>query len=65
MDEYKEKLIESIRNLYFDIDNCIDDLLKARVDKNQEDEGKSLFRMEGLMVATMQELDCIVDFLEK
>ena len=59
------ELIKSTKGLYNDIDSCIDELLKARVDHNQENEGKALFRMEGLMVATLQQLDCIIDSLQQ
>lgn len=59
------ELIKSTKGLYNDIDSCIDELLKARVGHNQENEGKALFRMEGLMVATLQQLDCIIDSLQQ
>lgn len=59
------ELIKSTKGLYNDIDSCIDELLKARFDHNQENEGKALFRMEGLMVATLQQLDCIIDSLQE
>ena len=58
-----EKLKQSTRNLYDDIDSCIADLLKARLAKDSEEEGKALFRMEGLMVGTLQQLSCILDAL--
>lgn len=59
------ELIKSTKGLYNDIDSCIDELLKARLDHNQENEGKALFRMEGLMVATLQQLGCIIDSLQQ
>ena len=59
------ELIKSTKGLYNDIDSCIDELLKARVGHNQENEGKALFRMEGLMVATLQQLDCIIDSFQQ
>ena len=46
------KIRQSTRKLYDDIDSCITDLLKARLAKDSEEEGKALFRMEGLMVWT-------------
>ena len=54
---------QSTRKLYDDIDSCITDLLKARLAKDSEEEGKALFRMEGLMVGTLQQLSCILDAL--
>ena len=59
------ELIKSTRSLYFDIDTCITELIRARTEQNEENEGKALFRMEGLMVATMQQLDCIIDSLQQ
>ena len=61
----KNKIIEECKNLYFDIDSCIDELIKARMSHDTEAEGKALFRMEGLMVGTLQDLSCIEDYLEK
>jgi len=67
--ELKESEDEGIRKeintLYADIDSCISELLAARTNKDSEAEGKALFRMEGLMVATLQDLSCIEDWLEK
>lgn len=60
-----EKIRKEINILYSDIDTCISELVKARTDKDSEAEGKALFKMEGLMVATLQDLSCIEDYLEK
>lgn len=59
-----EKIKEEIRTLYLEIDLCIWDLLKARANKDTEAEGKALFKMEGLMVTTLQYLSCIEDYLD-
>ena len=59
------ELIKSTRSLYFDIDTCITELIRARTEQNEENEGKALFRMEGLMVATLQQLNCIIDSLQQ
>jgi len=60
-----QQLKESIERLYGDIDACITDLIRARLNKDAEGEGKALFKMEELMVATEQELTCIGDILEE
>lgn len=60
-----ERVRKEINTLYTDIDTCISELLKARTDKDSEAEGKALFKMEGLMVATLQDLSCIETYLEK
>ena len=60
-----ERIRKEINTLYSEIDTCISELLEARTDKDSEAEGKALFKMEGLMVATLQDLSCIEDYLEK
>ena len=59
------KLKQTSQELYNDIDSCITDLIKARTSgkKDEDIERKALFRMEGLMVATLQQLSCIIDAL--
>lgn len=60
----KEEVINSIHDLYNEIDDTIGDLIRARLSKDTELEGKCLFKMESLMVATQQELSFINDYLE-
>lgn len=59
------KLRQSTQELYNDIDSCITDLINARTPEKKDEDGerKALFRMEGLMVATLQQLSCIEDYL--
>jgi len=59
------KLRQSTQELYNDIDSCITDLINARTPGKKDEDGemKALFRMEGLMVATLQQLSCIIDAL--
>ena len=59
------KLRQSTQELYNDIDSCITDLINARTPgkKDEDGERKALFRMEGLMVATLQQLSRILDAL--
>jgi hypothetical protein len=57
------KLRQSTQELYNDIDSCITDLINARTSSDAGGEGKALFRMEGLMVAALQQLSCILDAL--
>lgn len=60
-----EKIRQESEELYARIDECIDTLLKARLNKDTNGEGKSLFQMEGLMVATQQFLCWISDTLSE
>lgn len=54
-----EKIISESQRLYSDIDCCVTELLKARTEHNSENEGKALFKMEGLMVSALQYLSWI------
>ena len=54
-----KKVITEIDTLYYEIDKCISDLINARVRKDDFAEGQALFRMESLMVNTMQLLSVI------
>lgn len=59
-----EQIKEESKQLYTDIDSCITDLIAARTSKDRGAEGKALFRMEGLMVSTLQHLACIMESSE-
>ena len=59
----KKEAIKSIEELYSELDKCVTDIVKARLDRNSEAEGKALFRMEGLIVACQQELSFLHEFL--
>ena len=63
--EGRNKLIAEITALYSDIDLCISELLSGRINKeDSKAEGNALFKMEGLMVATLQDLSCVLDYLK-
>ena len=57
------KLRQSTQELYNDIDSCITGLINARTPGKKDEDGErwALFRMEGLMVATLQQLSCVID----
>lgn len=57
-----DKLKDSTVELYNEIDECIDNLISAR--KNRKDESEALFKMESLMVTTLQQLTCIIDYFD-
>lgn len=63
MNTNREQLINELVRLNTDIDQCVGDIVKARLKKDHQAEGKALFRMEGLMVATVQGLGCAIDYL--
>lgn len=59
-----KNIIISSEILYRDIDKCISDLLQARKEHDPIQEEGVRIRMESLMVGTMQQLDCIIDYLK-
>lgn len=65
MDYEKKDIIRESKQLYGEINSCITDIVNARIAKNLYNEGRAIFKMEGLMVATMQHLGCVIDFLEE
>ena len=65
MDYEKEDIIRESEQLYGEINTCITDIVNARIAKDLYKEGRAFFKMEGLMVATMQHLGCVIDFLEE
>ena len=60
---FKEKALTSTKSLYNDINNCISLLLKGRSNKNKDVEGQALSEMERLMCSTLQQLDCLIDYI--
>lgn len=63
MNTNREQLINELAKLHNDIDQCIGDIVHSRLKKDSQAEGKAIFRMEVLMVATLQGLDCAIDYL--
>ena len=63
MNTNREQLINELAKLRDDIDQCIGDIVDSRLKKDSQAEGKAIFRMEGLMVVTLQDLGCTIDYL--
>lgn len=61
----KEHIVSSSQSLYNDIDNCITELLRARVNKNVSKEQECLCKMESLTISTMQQLSVLIDYIEE
>lgn len=59
-----EKMLKSVSSIYGDIDACIGNLVKSRLNKDTELEGKASAEMESLLVASQQEFGCVADLLE-
>ena len=65
MNTNREQLINELTKLCDDIDQCIGDIVDSRIKKDHQAEGKAIFHMEGLMVVTLQDLGCTIDYLER
>jgi hypothetical protein len=62
--DYRDRLLISTHHLHRDIDKCINNLIAARKYKDGRDQ-HYLFQMEKLMVSTLQQLGCIIDYLDR
>ena len=61
----KTEMLEECNRLYHEIDKCITDLVKARLNDDTKSEQKALFNMEKLMCDALQDLSVIIDYIEK
>jgi hypothetical protein len=59
-----EEIIKQSTDLYYEIDDCITTMLKARLDKDVDKEHESFFKMGSLMVETMQHISWLVGELK-
>ena len=60
----KNEILNECTTLYHDIDKCITNLVKARLNNDSNSEQKAQFEMERLMCDTQQELSVIMDYIE-
>lgn len=58
------KIIEHSTDLFHEIDDCITNLIKARLDKNADKEDEAIYNMERLLTNTMQYLSWLVGELK-
>lgn len=61
---YPKKLRETTEMLAEDINKCMDKLVNARVSQDSKSEDEALEWMECLMAASIQQLQCISEFLK-
>ena len=61
----KKDIITSTILLRNDIQKCLSDLIDARLNRDRIQEDGALFKLESLMVSTIQEFDCIIDYLKE
>lgn len=56
----KQEIISVSQELYNEIDNCIDKILKSRIN-HTEDIGGEIHEMESLLIKTQQHLTWVMD----
>lgn len=61
----KKDIITSTIILRNDIQKCLSDLIDARLNRDRTQEDGALFKMESLMVSSVQQLDCVIDYLKE
>lgn len=54
--ETLEKICRLNNDLYAEIDSCIGDIVSSRIHQEREVEARAMFKMESLMVCTLQHL---------
>lgn len=59
-----ESVIKESTSLYYEIDDCITNLIKARLDKDTNKENEAICCMESLLVSTMQNISWLVGELK-
>ena len=59
------EIVKESEALYYEIDECITKMLKARLDHNKEMEHEAFCQMESLMVGTMQHLSWLVGVIKE
>lgn len=62
--EEKEKVLKSVKNLRNEIDQCIGDLVKARINHDEKMEGMMISQMETLLVQSQQEFSYLHSFIK-
>ena len=61
--EEKEKVLESVKDLHNEIDQCIGDLVKARINHDEKMEGMMISQMETLLVQSQQEFSYLYQII--
>lgn len=59
------QLLSSTIELQADIQKCLSLLINVRLNHDKAKEAEALWKMENLMVGTVQQLQCIIDKLEE
>lgn len=60
----KQNVLKSVRNLHDEIDMCIGDLVKARINHDEKMEGMMISQMETLLVQSQQKFSYLYYFIK-
>lgn len=58
------ELRDSVSDLYWKVDRCIHDIVLSRLHKDTEKEHLAIMQMEFLLSDTMQDLSCVLNFID-
>ena len=56
-----EKAKQELRTLYDEIDECITNIVHSRIHHDEKAEGLAMFKMESLMVGTLQTISWLIE----
>ena len=59
-----EKAKQELRTLYDEIDECITNIVHSRIHHDKNAEGLAMFKMESLMVGTLQTISWLIEHEE-
>lgn len=65
MKDTLRKIVNENKDLYAEIDSCIGDIVLSRLHQERDVEERAMFRMESLMVGTLQHLGWVNQELEE
>ena len=59
----KEEILDTCKSMFNDIDECITNLVKARLNNDEKKERRTLNEMESLMCGIQQDLTVVIDYI--
>lgn len=59
----KEDILDICKSMFNDIDECITNLVKARLNNDEKKERRTLNEMESLICGVQQDLAVIIDYI--
>lgn len=59
----KEEILDTCKLMFNDIDDCITNLVRARLNNDEKMERRTLNEMESLMCGIQQDLTVVIDYI--